>query len=234
MNKKILTANLYRLSSMALFYVFAVAYQPVNAQIDSVQLKFQRPTQAVRLSPMFLFNRFPTIQLGYEARLSSTFNVLVGAGVIMSVFEEDYNSDYINRRGGKFNVELRHYFSPRDNGIWFISLGTDYFHVNFDRGRTFGFDCSDIFGNCSYYQYRQYTVQRRDYRLGLRGGILTYMGKKDYLDIGIGAVISFQTFRTLDKLSGFDIQYGRTNLKEEGNRTLLLPVPVVNIGYKFR
>ncbi len=214
--------------------VFTLGYQSVYAQNDSLQINFNRPQNAIRLSPFYLLNRFSTLQFSYETKLSNTFNIIIGAGAIMSVFEEDGNNDFKNRRGGKFNLEFRHYFSPGKNGIYYLSLTTDYFHINFDRGRTFGYDCNASWGDCSYYQYREYAVQRRDYRFGFKGGVLTGVGKNDYIDIGIGATLSFQSFRTLNKLSGFDIQYGRTDLKEEGNRTLLLPIPVINIGYKFK
>jgi hypothetical protein len=211
---------------------FCLYYTAGKSQNDTVLFDL-KPRSLIKIDPLYLLNRFPTVQLSYENHLSPSTNISIGGGYVMNIYDDEFNTDFNDRSGVKLNVDLRYYFEETKKVIFFVGLGVDYFYINFNRSRTFGFDCNNNF-SCQYYQYDTYKINRQDWRVNIKPGMLIKLGENIFFETGLGFALSFQSFRTLGKLSGFDIQYGDNQLMEEGERVLFLPIPVVQFGYRFR
>ncbi|HNP17735.1 MAG TPA: hypothetical protein PKL31_04800 [Fulvivirga sp.] len=212
--------------------LLCMVFSVVMSQNDSVPLNL-KPRRILKVNPLYLLNRFPTIQLTYENHLSPKSNISIGAGYIMNMYDDSYNTDFNDRSGVKLNTDFRYYFEESKRVIFFMGVGVDYFYIKFNRSRTFGFNCMDDF-SCLYFQYDTYNVIRQDWRINVKSGMIVNLGAKIYFETGFGLAISFQDYRTSGKIKGFDIQYGNNTLKEDGKRELYLPLPILQFGYRFR
>ncbi len=217
--------------------IFLVYFSDTRAQLDSTTLAekeiFQLPRSAVKWYSLYLINRFPTIQLGYEFNISKKVNLEFNVGYVMELVQDEFERDFQNRRGIKSGLQIRQYLSTQRMNTFFISAGLDYFYIKYDRARTFGFGCDNEFG-CDYFRFDQYQVIRQDRRMNVRAGILTALGRNFYLEMAAGVTLISRKFRTNDRVTGFDIQYGDTSLKENEEELFLLPLAAINLVYKLK
>lgn len=193
------------------------------------------PKHLISVSPLHMLNRFPTIFIHYETNLKNNWNVSFGAGVVLDLEDEStsYRQDFLYRRGFKLNNEYKYYFYEDRNTLFSFIGFFEYFNIQFDRARTFGFDCTNDF-SCSYFQYNEYEVTREHLRFGMKGAVLVKFDKRFAMEFGMGLVLDVRNYSTSGRLENFDVQFGDTSLLEDGSETLILPIPHLKFGYLLR
>lgn len=197
------------------------------------QQKVEYPRSAIKWKPLFLLNRFATFQLAYEFRVSDQINLELNGGYIYDPNRLNRNQDFQNRRGLKSGLYARRYLSSQRKNAFYFSTGVDYFYITFDRSRTLGFNCDNNF-TCSFYRFNTYQVIRQDIRSNSQLGFIAEMGSDFFLEMAFGVVFGWRKFRTEGMIEGFDQQFGNTDLSENGDEFLVLPVLAINLVYKLK
>lgn len=213
------------------FASISYAQQDSSLVIDSKVVNYPKAT--IKWNPLFMLNRFPTIQLGYEFNVAKQINVSLSAGYVMDIFTDDFNTDFVDKRGVKSGLEFRKYLSTKKMNTFFFSIGLDYFYIKYDRSRTFAFNCLDQF-ECAFFQFDEYSVVRQDRRANTRIGVIADLGDDFLVEVALGFAVNSRQFRTEDRISGFDIQYGDTALLEEENQFLFQPLAAINLTYRIK
>lgn len=222
-----------------LLFVLFVTISPIAmAQSDSLHTSDSDgvfyPKSMIKWHSLFLFNRFPTPYFSYEFNVKKKLNLSLGVGYVLGLDQNDNTqNEFQNPSGIKSGLELRRYLSTERVNTFFISVGLDYFYVKYDRSRTFGFECNGR-NDCAFFQFDRYSVLRQDRRVTSRVGIITELGDSFYLEMALGFGINSRKFRTEDRISGFDIQFGDTELREDGTQFLFLPSIAFNLAYKLK
>lgn len=220
---------------LCLVFITFSLFSSSKAQTDSINPVnlLDRPKHALKWKTLNLLNRFPTIQLGYETNLWNNLNLEFNAGYVMDFSEDEYENDFQDKTGVKTGIQLRQYISTRRVNTFFIAFGIDYNYIKYKRSRTFGFDCANDF-TCAYFQFDTYEVKRQDRRVNSRFGILTNLGSNFYLEMAFGFAVNSRKYRTLDKISGFDIQYGDNTRKEDGKNLFFVPLVAADLVYRLK
>jgi hypothetical protein len=194
---------------------------------------WKAPSKVLKLSPLHLYNFYPTIELSYEHRVKGKFTTQIEAGYVLD-YSLNTNTKYQNKRGFKLKLEPRYYFAhSRTNRVNFYTSAEGYLNrINFDR-ESFETRCFD--GSCSF-QFRQRTSYEMRYR-------------EQGFSIKMGWVINLHRF-LFDFNSGLTVRriryYGdRSNQRNDfllfGNwfepnetaRTVISPNVGIRLGYRF-
>ncbi len=137
------------------------------AQADSTRI----PLRAVSWNPIALTYRFPALLLGYEARITKTFNLYGEIGPVLKMNSTE-TDDYANRKGFRALLEPRYYLpSTGGKSPFYMALELYAHRITFDRSEVLGYDCDD---GCDYYEYVTYNMKFNQIRTGFKIGVLLY------------------------------------------------------------
>lgn len=147
------------------------------------------PEHAVKVSPLHLFNFYPTFQISYETQVGRSTTIQVEGGYVMEYGARD---DYRNRRGLKARLEGRYYLERvrGKNKLFYVAGELHGNFVNFER-RDWIVDCFDVECNNPFTQERQYKVRYREQGFTTKFGLLRYFGQdaRVFLDLSVGATV---------------------------------------------
>jgi hypothetical protein len=193
------------------------------------------PRHAVKFSPLHLIGFYPTIQLGYEFRISGPFTMQLEGGYVYDLYDDTYR----DKRGFKAKVEPRlHFFqNARRTLSLYAAMELYYNHVDFDRDKTitlcFDEDCQD-----QYNQTFHYTTKYREHGLVFKFGFQK-MWDRFIMDINTGLGIRNINYDEPELPQGaFDeddlVEWGSFDIPRIEDRTIPAPFMGFRIGYMIR
>ncbi|OEK04855.1 hypothetical protein [Roseivirga misakiensis] len=214
--------------------VSALSQESYYTEVDSV--KKQGPALSLKLIPSQLIWRFPAYTMGLEHRLSEGLSVDYTFGLIrdQNVFEDDATY-FAGKSGFKSSIMLKSYkidTDGKDSFFRFLSgsgqvgpdvrpyLGVELFYnqIEFDRTRTFKFDCGD---NCEYFQRATYGIRHQDIGVRLNIGFLIELIRPVDLEVNWGIGMMHRSLASdARKPEDFARSYG-VLYREDDNEFLL-------------
>ncbi|HEY0652947.1 MAG TPA: hypothetical protein VGD65_07455 [Chryseosolibacter sp.] len=168
-----------KISKIALLFAAVIMGQICQAQggRDSLTMAMVMPHQAIKFSPLHLINFYPTAEFSFEQKVASHVSVQLEAGYVID-YNNDWDEDFLNKRGAKFKIEARYYFFGRaDKRKGYYIAGEGYANVvNFDRVRTTT-ECFDV--NCEHPFRRtaEYKIEYREKGFTIKAGLLKRFGR---------------------------------------------------------
>lgn len=192
------------------------------------------PDHALKVSPLHLFNFYPTFQISYETQVGANTTLQVEGGYVMEYGGRD---DYQNRRGVKARLEGRYYLERvrGKNKLFYVAGELHANFVNFER-RDWIVDCFDIECNNPFTQERQYGVRYREQGITAKFGLLRYFGHdaRVFIDLGVGATLrNIRYHKPVSGGNSFD-GFFFTVAPNEENRFAGRPYVGVRFGYRLR
>jgi len=234
-----------RLVFMMLFLSLVIHAQGQQGyfQEDEDSLQFDSPELAIKIIPSQLLWRFPSYAIGLEHRLKSNLSLDYTFGIIQdkNVFNDD-EIYFDNKSGFKSSIMLKSYQvdfgaigslfnflnGPGDevNFRHYVGFEILYNNINFERTRTFSFDCEN---NCEYFERATYGVRREEVGLRLNVGFMAELVGPVSLEIAWALGMVRQSYST-DNLKpvGYTRAYG-TFYEENTSRV----APSLNFNIKL-
>ncbi|NVK34747.1 MAG: hypothetical protein HWE23_09725 [Rhodobacteraceae bacterium] len=206
------------------------------------------PKLSVKYFPSHLLGHFPSNVIGAEYLFNSNIALEARYGWIKDELVYDYDETYYrNKSGFKSSVVLKRYFKDyelkdglfpflfnfnRKNETFVPYLATELFYNNiqYDRERTYKFDCGD---GCDYYSEIEYGLERKVYGARLQIGFISQIFKPIFLEgsFAFGLMV-YDLIADERKPVEFERQYGY--LFDENDLHTILPTLDLNLKLVFR
>lgn len=222
-----------------ILFLICLAAGGVACAQDTTGFSRVVPRHAIRFSPFHLINFYPTLQLGYETRLSERVTLYLEGGYVVRMDNYD-DQDFRDKRGFKAKIEPRYYMTVNRKGTFTSYLATEFYynHVNFDRTRRvtecFDLECQNLFQRNYLYK-----VRYREPGFGFKYGIMVYVNNF-FFDFNSGFAIRFISYEE-PPVSG-QPQWGEDDvvgffdldIPNQRSRTGFMPLLGIRTGYRFR
>ena len=195
------------------------------------------PQQAIKFSPLHLINFYPTLEFSFEQKVSSQVSMQLEAGYVLD-YNNDYDDDFLNKRGVKLKLEGRYYFFGRtDKRKIYYLAGEAYANViNFDRASSTQ-ECFDATCDNIFIRYQDAKMAYREKGFTLKAGLMKYIsGSRFFFDFSSGWTIRDIEYRELTNLLPDNNGNGWEffEIPNEDDRIILAPNVGARIGYRFR
>lgn len=199
---------------------------------DSLTMAMVIPEQVIKFSPLHLINFYPTIEFSFEQKIATQFSMQAEAGYVID-YNNDWDQEFLNKRGVKLKLEGRYYFFGRIDKRKGYYLGAEVYTnvINFDRVRTTE-ECFDI--NCDHLFTRtaEYKVEYREKGFTLKVGMQKRFGKF-LIDLNSGWTVRDIEYREPAAfVEGFEDWLW--DIPDERDRVALSPNFGVRFGYVIR
>lgn len=202
---------------------------------DSLTMAMLVPQQAVKFSPLHLINFYPTIELSFEQKIASQVTLQLEAGYVLN-YNNDWNEDFIDKRGVKLKVESRYYFFGRQDRrkIYYLA-GEAYANIiNFDR-RNRREECFDLNCDHAFIRYENAKMAYREKGFTVKAGFVKYLGKTFFFDFSGGWTVRDIEYRELTNILSDDFnRWDFFEIPNEADRVAISPNFGARIGYRFR
>ncbi len=207
------------------------------SQTDTTRI----PLSAVSWNPIALTYRFPTLLLGYEARITKTFNIYGEIGPVLKMHSTE-TDEYTNRKGFRAMLEPRYYLpSTGGKSPFYIAVELYAHRITFDRSEVLGYNCDD---GCDYYENVTYNMKFNQIRTGFKIGVLLYPPvspkRSLFVDLSGGIAYRNEVFNDSSK----PMPAGGTYFASGGGWFTFSPYErrhstavytmAIRVGYKFR
>ena len=194
------------------------------------------PSSAIKVSPLHLFNFYPTIQVSFEQRLFPRVTLQGEGGYVL-----DYGDDeesFENKRGLKAKVEGRYYLGSlldRER-IYYLSLEPYMNRVDFNRYAIVE-ECFD--DGCSHPYVRRfpYQIEYRESGVSIKAGGLWYVGgPRFFVDLSAGLTLRIIDYDEppLPPGAARRKDWFSLNIPNEADRLVMLPNAGLRIGYRLK
>ncbi len=200
---------------------------------DSLTMAMLVPQQAVKFSPLHLLNFYPTLEFSFEQRIAPRVTVQLEAGYVLNF--NNWDEDFLDKRGVKLKLEGRNYFFGRtDKRKLYYLAGEIYANIiNFDRTTSIQ-ECFDMSCEHPFIRYATGTMAYREKGITVKAGLMKYYGRF-FFDISSGWTI--RDIRYFE-LSDFQLEqntgWAFWEIPNEDDRIILAPNLGARIGYRLR
>jgi hypothetical protein len=190
------------------------------------------PEQSVKFSPLHLINFYPTLEFSFEQKIASQTTLQLEAGYVLD-YNNDWNEEFLDKRGVKLKLEGRYYFFGRiDRRKAYYMAGEAYTNIiNFDRVRTTN-ECFDINCDHAFTRTAEYKVEYREKGFSIKAGMLKRFGKFLF-DLNSGL-----TLRDIDynkpAVVEFDDDWTFWEIPNESDRITVSPNLGFRLGYTIK
>jgi len=218
--------------------ILVCAVQYCGAQfipLDSIKQSMYVPSSIIKFSPLHLVNFYPTVELSYEFKLAGRFTMQAEGGYVLNY--DNYDRDFMNKRGFKGKLEERFYlvYFDRHPGHFYLAAETYYNHINFDRQEEVR-DCFD--NNCEFPFMRRASFQMRyrEYGETVKWGWIKYWSRF-VLDLNAGwtlRVVRYDRAIPQPGLNSDDFETMGFDIPNERDRTAIGPNLGIRMGYRFK
>lgn len=201
---------------------------------DSLTMTMLVPRQAIKFSPLHLINFYPTFELSFEQKVARQVTVQLEGGYVLN-YSNDWNTEFMDKRGVKLKLEGRYYFFGRmdKQKLYYVS-GEAYaniinFERNFSQQECFDLDCEHIF-----IRHEMATMGYREKGFTIKAGLMKYFGNF-FFDFNSGWTVRDIEYR---ELTDFGIErnreWGIFDIPNEDKRIILAPNVGARLGFRFR
>jgi hypothetical protein len=203
---------------------------------DSLSMEALVPGKAIKVSPLHLFNFYPTIEISYEHRIAKRVTLQLEGGYVLDY--GSYDTDFIDKRGVKTKLEARYYFWARDERrkLYYMAAEGYWNAVNFDR-KSSRIECFDNDCQSQFVRFYDYKMEYRESGFTLKVGFLKYFGASDvFIDINSGWTIRNVQYREPEELAsgGFeDDSVIFFEIPNENDRIAVSPNFGIRFGYRI-
>jgi hypothetical protein len=202
---------------------------------DSLTMAMLVPRQAVKLSPLHLINFYPTIELSFEQKIAPQVTLQLEGGYVLN-YSNDWDEDFLDKRGVKLKLESRYYFFGRtDRRKIYYLAGEAYTNIiNFER-RSSREECFDAACEHMFIRYENAKMAYREKGFTVKAGLIKYAGKKFFFDFNSGWTIRDIEYRELTNILSEERDFFEFfDIPNEEDRIVLSPNVGARIGYRFR
>lgn len=199
---------------------------------DSLTMAMVVPEQAVKFSPLHLINFYPTLELSFEQKIASQTTLQLEAGYVLD-YNNDWNEEFLDKRGIKLKLEGRYYFFGRiDRRKAYYMAGEAYTNIiNFDRVRTTN-ECFDINCDHAFTRTDEHKVEYREKGFSIKAGMLKRFGKFLF-DLNSGITLRDINYNK-PAVAEFDEDWTFWEIPNESDRITLSPNFGFRLGYTIR
>jgi hypothetical protein len=202
---------------------------------DSLTMAMLVPQQAVKFSPLHLINFYPTIGFSFEQKVARQVTLQLEGGYVLN-YSNDWNEDFIDKRGAKVKLESRYYFFGRTDKRKIYYLGGEVYAniINFER-LSRREECFDVNCDHMFIRYENAKMAYREKGFTIKAGLIKYLGRKFFFDFSSGWTIRDIEYRELTNiLSDEDDWWGIWEIPNEDDRIILAPNVGARLGYRFK
>jgi hypothetical protein len=201
---------------------------------DSLTMAMLVPQQAIKFSPMHLVNFYPTIEFSFEQKVATRTTLQIEAGYVLD-YNNDWNEEFLDKRGVKGKLEGRYYFFGRTDKRKIYYLAGEVYgnFINFDRVSSRE-ECFDV--NCEHAFIRTvaYKMEYREHGFSFKIGLIKYVGKF-FFDFNSGWTIRDIEYREPVNFSGgFTEDWTLWEIPNEDDRVTFSPNVGIRFGYRLR
>ncbi|MBX2965756.1 MAG: hypothetical protein KF845_06395 [Cyclobacteriaceae bacterium] len=207
-------------------------YAQPHEEKDSLRFSYL-PRYTIKVSPLHVFNFYPSIQVAYEHHLKNNFTLQTDAGYVFSI--DNLDRRFKNKRGAKLKLELRYYLTDliRPKGAHYFSLEPYANIINFDRiiqqTECFDLECTQL-----YTRWYEYVVKYREQGFSLKYGINRYRGRVTY-DMNLGLTLRNVEYKKPAIARGLNQPdtWAWFEIPNERKRTTIGPAAGFRFGYRL-
>jgi hypothetical protein len=201
---------------------------------DSLTMAMLVPQQAIKFSPLHLINFYPTVEFSFEQKITSQVTLQAEFGYVLN-YSNEWNEDFIDKRGAKIKLEGRYYFFGRTDRkkIYYIA-GESYVNlVNFERSRRIR-ECFDLECEHEFMRDITYTMKYREKGFTIKAGLVWYAGKFMF-DFSSGWTVRGIEYREPAGIpTDFSDDWIFFEIPNEDDRIALSPNIGIRLGYRLR